>query len=205
MFRLYRKLEKGEFLVGFGDCAQGGEDSNFSTFISKTRMDIPLVFQMKGVAAEATPHIRQLLEWIYDQTGVQPVFTFERNNGGASEMYNLNMTNQGGKFRLYHPKEEDGTDKDKLGFDTTGVTRPKMLGDWKTAFESQHIKIYDEEIIEQHQTFIVNKNGKPEADANTHDDGVISSAGAYQLYQTENPITRPVRQRERRPRAKLHI
>lgn len=187
MLRLYRQLKQGEFLVGFGDCAQGGEDSNFAVFMSKTQMDVPLVFQLHGVAAEATPHIRQLLELIYDKTGVKPVFAFENQNGGTSEMYNLNLTNQAGKFTLYHPKDNDGEDKDKLGFDTTGVTRPKMLGEWLTAFNSRMFKLYDKEIIEQHQTFIVNKNGRPEADANTHDDAVMACAGAYQLYQSENP------------------
>jgi hypothetical protein len=205
MFRLYRELEKGEFIVGFGDCAQGGDDSNFATFMSKTNMDIPLVFQMQGVAAEATPYIRQALEWIYDKTGVRPVFAFENQNGGASEMYNLNMTNQEGKFKLYHPKDLDGEDKDKLGFDTTGVTRPKMLGEWLTAFDSRLIKIYDKEMIEQHQTFIVNKNGRPEADANTHDDGVMSPAGAYQLYQTENPIEIKKRTRPKPKKTRFHL
>jgi hypothetical protein len=205
MFRLYREIEKGEFFVVFGDCAQGGIDSNYVQFLSKTKMDFPLVFQMHGVAAEATPYIRQALEWIYDQTGVKPVFAFERQQGGTSEMYNLNMTNQQGKYRLYHPKSEDDTDKDKLGWDTNSVTRPNMLGEWLTAFNSQLFRIYDQDTIDQHQTFIVNKNGRPEADANTHDDAVMSCAGAYQLYQTENPITIPKRTRERPKKTKFHV
>lgn len=205
MFRLYRKIERGEFFVVFGDCAQGGEDSNFVQFLSKTRMDFPLVLQMHGVAAEMTPYLRQALEYLYDRTGVKPVVALERQMGGASEMHNLNLTNQEGKFRLYHAKREDDQDKDTLGWDTNAVTRPNMLGEWLTAFNSQMFKIYDEETINQHQTFIVNKNGKPEADANTHDDAVMSCAGAYQMYQTENPITKPKINRPRPKRTKFHL
>ena len=40
---------KGEFFVVFGDCAQGGSDSNFVQFLSKSRNDIPLVLQIKDM------------------------------------------------------------------------------------------------------------------------------------------------------------
>lgn len=186
-FRLYRKLEKGEFFVVFGDTAQGGIDKNFSQFMSKTKMDIPLVFSMIGVAAEATPYIHQALEWIYDQTGVRPVFAFERQNGGASEMHNLMMMNKNGKYILYQQTGEDGKPTGKYGWDTTMITRPKMIGDWKVAFEAKQIKVYDQETIEHHQTFITSSKGKPEAAPNSHDDGVMSCSGAWQLYQTESP------------------
>ena len=65
MFRLYRPIEPGEFFVVFGDAAQGGSDKNYYQFMSKTRADIPLVFAMHVAATEATPHIRQALEYIY--------------------------------------------------------------------------------------------------------------------------------------------
>jgi len=205
MFRLFREIEKGEFFVVFGDCAQGGVDSNFVQYMSKTRMDIPLVMQSPGVAAEATPYIRQSLEWIYDKTGVKPVVALERQNGGASEMHNLNITNQQGKYTIYHAKKEDDEDKDTIGWDTNQVTRPNMLGEWLTAFNTGLIKIYDKETIEQHQSFIVNKNGRPEADTNAHDDAVISCAGAYQLYQTENPPVVRTRSHKKPKRLKFHV
>lgn len=187
MFRLYRDIKEDEFFVVGGDTAQGGEDSNFIQFISKTRGDVPLVYQLNSVAAEMTPYLRQALEWIYDRTGIPPVVALERQNGGASEMHNLNTSNHSGKYTIYHAKKEDDETKETIGWDTTGLTRPNMLGEWLTAFNSKLLKIYDEETINQHQTFIVNKNGRPEADANTHDDAVMSLAIAWQLYQSENP------------------
>jgi hypothetical protein len=48
------------------------------------------------------------------------------------------------------------------------------------------IKIYDEETLIQHKSFII-KNGKPQASANRHDDAVMSTAGAFQLFQLCKP------------------
>jgi hypothetical protein len=196
-FRLYRKIQKGEYFVVFGDCSQGGSDSNFVQFMSKTQIDIPLVFQYRGVAAEMTPYLREALNWIYRMTGVKPTVALERNNGGASEMHHLIKYNEG-MYSIYYAKDELGRNTDKAGWDTTGGqggykggggvgTRPKMLGEWLMAYEGRAVRIYDKETQEQHQTFIITKQGKPEAAPNTHDDAVMSAAGVYQMYQTENP------------------
>lgn len=205
MLRLFREIEKGEFFVVFGDCAQGGSDSNFVQFLSKSRNDIPLVLQIKDVAAAMTPVLHQTAEWLYDKTRVKPVIGLERNNGGASEMERLQKMNVNQYYRLYHMRK-DGEETDVLGYNTNAVTRPKLIGDWKVAFDSSQIVIYDEETIKQHRTFITNKRDRPEAAPNTHDDAVISCAGAWQLYQTENaPAERKERTRPKPPRAKFHI
>lgn len=186
MLRRYREIVKGEFFVVFGDCAQGGEDSNFVTCLSKTQVDIPIVMQMQGVAAAMTPVLHQLLEWLYDKTGVKPVVALERQNGGSSEMERLIQMNKNNKYTIYFMKNADGSVTDKPGWSTDTVSRPRMIGDWKEAYDTRQVTIYDKAILEQHQTFITNKNGRPQAAPNTHDDGVMSPAGAWQLYQTEN-------------------
>ncbi|MCA9312893.1 hypothetical protein KDA08_01035 [Candidatus Saccharibacteria bacterium] len=204
MFRLYRQLEKGEFLVYGGDTAQGGIDANYGHFISKTKGDVPLVFKKQGVAASATPLIRNALNWVHDQTKVKPCVALERQNGGASEMHRLDDTNDG-LYTIYYPYNEDGGRKDKPGWDTNEKTRAQMLGDWLKAFNNGLIRIYDQDTVEQHQTFITNKRGKPEADSNTHDDAVMSIAIAYQLFLTENPFVKPVRTRQPRKKVRLHL
>ena len=189
MLRLYRMPEKGEFFVVFGDCAQGGEDSNYVQCMSKTRLDVPIVYKLNDVAAAMTPQLHSLLEWIYDKTGVQPIVALERNNGGASEMYRLIEMNKLKKYRIYYMRDAEGNENpDRPGWVTDVVSRPRLVGDWKEAFKLQQVRIYDIDTLEQHQTFITNKNGKPEAASNAHDDGVISMGGAWQLYQTEEKI-----------------
>ncbi len=190
MLQLYREIERNEFFVVAVDCAQGGADRNFGQFISKSRADIPLVFKMRGVAADMTPLIHQALEWIFDKTGVQPVVAFERNMGGASEMSRLQKLNRQGKYRIYQKYrvgDANGeTMTDSLGFDTNVQTRPQILGDLKQAIDNDLIRIYDKDTVDELCKFIINKRGKAEAAANCHDDAVMSLAIAWQLYQTEN-------------------
>lgn len=203
-FRLFRQINRGEFFVVFGDCSQGGADSNFVQFMSKTRGDIPLVLQKQGVARQMSPRLREALVWIYKVTGVKPVVALERNNGGASEMDYLIEFNDG-SYEIFYMRDKEGKKKpDTPGWDTTEVSRAHMLGEWLVAYESREILIYDEVTQEQHQTFIVNAKGKPEAAANTHDDGVMSAAGAYQLYKLENPKVKKEHRRTEHKRLKLH-
>lgn len=192
MLRLYRQPKQGEFFVVFGDCAQGGSDSNFVQFLSQDRIDVPLVLQMQGVAASMTPILHQTLEWLYDKTGVQPVIALERNMGGSSEMERLRLLNRQNKYRIYIMKSIGKTkgenDTELLGWSTDMASRPRMIGDLKEAIDTKHLTIYDEETVNQLSTFIVNKQNKPVAAPNTHDDAVMSLAGAWQLFQTEYKI-----------------
>ena len=192
MIRQYRTIKKGEFFVVGGDCSQGGIDSNWAQFISKDKIDVPLVLELNGVAADMTPILHQTLEWLFDETGVQPVVALERNMGGASEMERLRKLNRLNKYRLYQYKRMGKTEGEKqtdvLGFTTDSVSRPRMIGDLKVAVDSIGIKLYDEETVNQLSTFIENKNNRPEAAPNTHDDAVMSLAIAWQLYQTEEKV-----------------
>ena len=180
MFRLYREIDKGEFFVVAVDCAQGGIDANFGQFLSKSRVDVPLVFERNCVAAEMTPLIHEALEWLYSRTGVEPVVAFERQMGGVSAMSQLQTLNRNGHYRLYQRRKLGTIDgevmTDVIGWDTNPQTRPQMLGDLKQAIDNKLIQIYD-------------KKGRAEAAANCHDDAVMSLAIAWQMYQTENPPT----------------
>ena len=192
MIRQYRPIKKGEFFVIGGDCSQGGIDSNWVQFLSKDKIDVPLVLEQRGVASDMTPVLHQTLEWLFDKTGVQPIVALERNMGGASEMERLRKLNRLDKYRLYIHKRV-GSSKgeeltEKLGFSTDTFTRPTMVGDLKVAIDNMGLKLYDQETVNQLSTFIVNKSGKPEAAPNTHDDAVMSLAIAWQLYQTEDKI-----------------
>ena len=204
MFRLYRELERNEFIVYGGDTAQGGSDSNYGQFMSKTYGDVPIVFKKQGVAASATPLIRDALNWVYSVTKVKPCVALERQNGGASEMHRLQDTNDG-FYTIYFPYDEHGERKDTPGWDTNEKTRAQMLGDWLKAFNNGLIRIYDQDTVEQHQTFVTNKKGKPEADGSSHDDAVISSAIAYQLFLTENPPVIRNHKRTTPKKARFHV
>lgn len=191
MFRLYRTPEKGEFFVVGVDCAQGGIDANFGQFLSKTRIDVPLVFEKNCVAAEMVPLIHEALEWLYAMTNIPPVVAFERQMGGVSALSQLQTLNRNQHYRLYQRRKlgtvEGEVITDVLGWDTNAQTRPQMLGDLKQAIDDKLIRIYDPVTINQIGKFIINKRGRAEAAPNCHDDAVMALGIAWQLYQTENP------------------
>ena len=191
-FRLWRPIKPGEFIIVAGDCSQGGADANTAAFLSHTKLDFPITYKRQGVANDMTDDLFPVLEWLFDITGVRPIVGFERNNGGASEMDRLNKINIKKKYELYVMKRKGNTDEvdgetKKLGWVTDNSTRPYLVKDWKYAFDNKLVKLYDEEFIKEHQTFVIGSNGKPAAAKGFHDDCVISPAIAWQLYQTEQP------------------
>lgn len=188
MFYIFRELELGEFIVVGGDCSQGGEDYGVVQFLSKTKLDVPIVYRSRGVAAQMTAALVPALNFVYDKTGVKPVIALERNNGGASEMERLSVLNREQKYTVYQMRQMGIVDADvtpKLGFDNNTATRPVILGNLKDAVDAQAIGIYDETTITEMYSFVI-RNGKPQAEQGAHDDTIFALGIAWQLYQTED-------------------
>lgn len=189
-FRQYRELEDGEFIVVGCDTSQGGNDYSTATFISKTHLDIPLVYQSNTLATDMTNKLHPVLERIFDITHLAPVIAYEANAGGIFEFERLASLNRANKYRLYTMMTYgaiSNAQESKLGWNTNTATRPKMLADLKDAVDHQLLRIYDKPLINEMYAFIINKQGKPEAEQSAHDDLVMATAIAWQLQQTENP------------------
>ncbi len=195
----FRKLDVGELFFVAVDCAQGGADNNIGQFLSRKKIDVPLVYENRGVASTMTPDIFAILEMIYDVTKVAPWVAFERNMGGASEMDRLNSMNINKKFRIWNmpifgkeneKKMSDGQRQEhsnKLGWDTTSQSRPVLVGDLKNAVDSRAITIYEQETIDELYSFIISNSGKPEAEYNAHDDRIIPLGICWQMFQRITP------------------
>lgn len=213
-FRRYRNYQKGEFVVAFADTSWGGTDYCAIQFLSKTNLDVPVVYHSRVLATEMTPQFHLELENIYQQTGVRPVACVERNNGGIAEIERLATLNRDSKYRIYVEKSNVGTtnsteDTVKLGWTTSSASRPTMLSMLKEAIDNKLITIYDKPTVTEMFSFIVSKTSsswKAQAESGAHDDLIMSLAGAWQMYQTESPpaIKKP-RTRERPPKIKFHI
>ena len=196
MFRRYRQYKYGEFYVVGVDTAWGGTDYSTGQFLSKTNLDIPTVFHSKVLASEMTPQIHNELERIYDETKVQPVVAFERNNGGVAEIERLAALNRQGKYRIYIEKKNIGgtestKDSVRLGWTTSSATRPTMLSLLKEAIDNNLITIYDKPTINEMFSFIISQTSsswKAQAEQGAHDDLIMALAIAWQLYQTEQPL-----------------
>jgi len=194
-WRQFRAIEKGEFIVVGYDLAMGGEDYCAVQFLSKTKLDIPLVYHAKVLATEATNDIYPVLEKIFDTTGVKPIIAPERQGGGLFEAERLATLNRLNKFELFKMPVSgrvDAPEAVRYGWDTNTSTRPKMLSDLKEAIDKQLIKIYDEETINELFSFIVvqtSSSWKAQAEVGAHDDLIFAAAIAWQLQQICNPIT----------------
>lgn len=189
-WRQYRPIEYGEFLCVGADTSQGGNDYSATVFISQTHLDTPLIYHSPTMATDMTNKLHPVLEKVYDTTQVAPVIAYESNAGGIFEFERLSLLNRANKYRLYTMMTYGNIDRPeetKLGWSTNTATRPKMLADLKEAVDKQLLRIYDKPLISEMYSFIINKQGKPEAEANSHDDLVMAAAIAWQLQQTERP------------------
>lgn len=193
MFRQYRQIEPGEFFVIFADTSYGAGDYCAVQFLSKTKLDVPLVYHSKTIATNMTNEIFPIIERIYDKTGVKPVIAYERQNGGAFEMDRLAGLNRHNKFDIYKMENwgsVDNPEPTRLGWDTTSATRPTMLQDLKDAIDHKSLILYDKPTITELYSFILARTTstiKAQAEKGSHDDLVMSLAGAWQLYQACNP------------------
>ena len=194
-WRQYRTIEKGEFLLFSIDTASGGGDYTTAQVLSKTKLDVPLVFQSKVTTSDFIPELVRVLERVYDITGVKPVVCLERNNGGAFLMDRVAGLNLNGKYEIFQmPKfgRIENADASLHGWSTNTATRPKMLSELKDAIEKQLFKIYDRQTINELLSFIVvqtSSSWKGTAEIGAHDDLVMALAIVWQMYQICQPET----------------
>lgn len=192
-WRQYRKIEKNEFLLFATDTASGGGDYTACQVMSKTKLDVPLVFHSKVTTSDFIPEQARVLEGIYDITSVKPVAALERQNGGAFLMDRLAGLNLNGKYEVFKmPKfgNVDNNEPNLLGWNTTSATRPKMLSDLKDAIEKGLFRVYDRQTINEMLSFIIvqtSSSWKAQAEVKAHDDLVMALAIVWQMYQICQP------------------
>jgi len=189
-WRQYRKIDVGEQFMVFADTATGLGDYCACQFLSKTNLDVPLVYHSKKLATEMTNEIFPVIERVADVTGKRPIVAYERNNGGVFEMERLASLNRANKFEIFKmPNYGQGInnpDSDRLGWDTNVATRPKMLSELKDAIDKGVLMVYDRPTINEMFSFIIvntTATRKAQAERGAHDDLVMSLAGAWQLFQ----------------------
>lgn len=158
-------------------------------FLSRTKMDVPIVYHSRETTTAALLPLVTELERIYDVTGIKPVIALERQNGGTFLMDQLAAMNRAYKFELFKMPTAgriDAPDPVRYGWDTNSATRPIMLQDLKQVIDNHIIKLYDKETVAELFSFVVvqtTSSWKAQAEVGAHDDLVMSLAGAVQLHQ----------------------
>ncbi len=203
MFKIYRKLKKGEQILVATDTAGGGGDYTASQFFSLTKLDLPIVFHSAQTTSSYVPTHVRALNAIYDETGVTPVTAFERNNGGNFLMDRVDALNIAGKYTVFKmPRIGQGNDTEEsnlLGWSTNSATRPKMLAELQDAIDGQVFTVYDKPTLKEMLSFIkvrTRTTTRAEAERGSHDDLVMSLAIVWQMYQLHN--IRPQKKEEQK-------
>jgi hypothetical protein len=161
MFRQYRQFEPGEFIICAVDTAGEGQDWNAGQFLSKNRLDVPLVLHYEGSITDVTPELKLALELIQMQTGVNPVVAYETNNGGGYEFERLSRLNKLQKYTMYRQYKQDERGKlkhtDKLGWSTNSATRGPMLIELQDMVKNNLVRLYDKLTIDEMFSFVKHK------------------------------------------------
>jgi hypothetical protein len=197
MFRQYRPFENGEHIVVGADTSAGLSDYCAAQFLSKTKIDVPLVYHEKVTGSIMVPYLHNVLESIHWVTGVKPTVAIERNFGGYELMDRLGTLNREGKYILYRMQTSGTTDDGattKYGWDTNTATRPAMLEALKNAVDNRALTLYDKPTIEELYSFVKVRTTtlvKAQAEVGAFDDLVMSLAIAWQLSQQVQAPPKP--------------
>lgn len=177
--RLYGKPESKEIYVCGADTAGGdGGDYNVGTIYRVS--DMKQMAQFRSNKIRPAQFATKLVELcnLFKVRGKLPLLGVERNNHGHAVLLALYEIE---KYPNLYSAQDD-----KLGWNTTSLTRPILIDTFIEAFESRTLKPMDKNLLNECLT-LVNNNGKIEASEGEHDDTIMASAIAIQMVIREKP------------------
>ena len=184
--RIYRRPERGRaYALGF-DSAQGidvneGEgqadpDYSVGQVIDRDTGEQCAVLRARMMPGETGRYMAALGKF-YNLAQI----CGERNPGGGGVSALEAIINADYPAALlYHrsvqPDQHPQVRSDRIGWDTTGVSRPILLSMLDEAIRAGALHVHDPITQQELLTFIIQPNGKPEAQRGCHDDCVIALA-----------------------------
>jgi len=177
--------ERGRLYAIGADCAQGLDvdpsgkgdpDYSVAQVLDRDTGEQVAVLRARMMPGETGRYIAALCRW-YNMAQL----CGERNPGGGGiSMLEAVMGTQYPAGLLYHRSVTADQDPqvrgDRIGWDTSGVSRPLLLGYLDDAIRQGSIHIHDPITQGELLTFVIKPNGKAEAQAQCHDDCVIALA-----------------------------
>ncbi|SEA53576.1 hypothetical protein SAMN05421743_105209 [Thalassobacillus cyri] len=177
--KIFKQPEMGHRYVLASDVAEGKANGDYS---AAHVVDWETNEQVAEVHGHWDPDIfgkkLAVVGWYYNTA----LIGVERNNHGHSVLNTL--INQVGYENLYHHVDYDsanGEERKVPGWPTDPKTRPIMMSDLRTVMREQSMKVNSATLLNELFTFIVNDQGKEEAQSGCHDDLVMALAIAIQL------------------------
>jgi len=173
----------GEYVIG-ADVAEGVNGGDYSVADIIDIKSLQTVARWRGqVDPDIFGHILDKLGRFYNNALVG----CEINNHGLAVVQRLRDLFY---FNLYH--RETGIDESfeeptaKLGWKTDMRTKPLMIDYLAEAIREQIITDYDPVFVREAMTYVVDDNGRTNAEEGAFDDTVIAKAIALQMFQWSN-------------------
>jgi hypothetical protein len=189
--RIYERPKPGHHYVIGGDVAEGlGQDFSTATVIDKSTGNT--VATMKQDVDPSTwgyelAKLGQFYNWAF--------MAVESNNHGLTSLTVLKDTWKYPNNLIYYSRTIDkatNQETDRIGFRTNDATRPLILDNLYNQIIEGTIGIKAKEIISEMMSFVINKNGKAEAQPGGNDDFVMSTAIGYYVRPFARMMVAPV-------------
>lgn len=159
------------------DDEKSGYDQHAMSVFDRDTGEIVAVYLGRGGQSDIGHQAVLAAKW-YNSAWVAPELPFG--------MVVLDVLKESGYDRIYQRQMADEqrveTDSLNLGWRTTILTRPKMVDNFKSAFNEGDIKIYSQDLIDEMKTFVYDKHGTPRHRPGKHDDLLFASMIALQLH-----------------------
>lgn len=185
-FRVWRRPEKGRLYVLGADCAQGldinegkGEanpDWTCGQVLDRDTGEQCAVLRARMMPGESGRYVARVGKF-YNMAQI----CGERNPGGGGvSMLEAVINADYPPSLLYHrsvtPDRDPQIRGDRLGWDTSGVSRPQLISALDEVIRQLAITLHDPITVSELMTFVIKPNGKAEHQSGCHDDTVIALA-----------------------------
>ena len=199
--RVWRRPEKGRLYAIGADCAQGidvndgeGEsdpDYSVGQVLDRDTGEQCAILRARMMPGETGRYMAALGRF-YNMAQI----CGERNPGGGGiSMLEAILNADYPSSLLYHrsltPDRDPQVRGDRLGWDTSAVSRPQLLSLLDEALRQMAISVHDPVTQQELLTFVITPRGKAEAQAGCHDDTVIALALALVVIE-RMPRPRPL-------------
>lgn len=184
--RVWRRPEKGRIYALGADCAQGldeGENEGHSDpdwsvgqVLDRDTGEQVAILRARMMPGETGRYMARLARW-YNMAQI----CGERNPGGGGvSMLEAILNADYPSSLIYHrpttPDRDPQVRGDRIGWDTSGVSRPVLISLLDETLRQLAITIHDAITAGELLTFVIKASGKAEHQTGCHDDTVIALA-----------------------------
>lgn len=182
MLKIFRNLEGAEKVCVGADIGEGISYCA-AVALSQKYKDTPLTFHSRIESSQFGYELYNLGLYVKKKTGDFPLLAVERNIGQATiaKLRDLEYPSH----KLYKQKTFDRImqkEELRIGWVTTSANRRKMLDDLAMDIRKKTLKIYDENILSEMLTFVINeRTNEPRPESGRFSDLIMALAISNQI------------------------